>query len=411
MGKIVLYLTIACAFLVASVAHSDTTVARQAFEEGTSLFEAEKYEEAAAAFRKSYEEHPHWKVLYNIGQCEAEARQYESAIDAFEKFLSEGGDQIDAKQQKKVKDELVRLKGKQAYQEGTALFKEEQFLEAAAAFRRAYDINPHWKILYNIAQCDAAAGHYGKALEGFERYLALGADNIDMVRQREIEEEVDRLQRLVGYVNLTAPAGAVIYVDGEQRGTAPLPGKLMIVASVTHELKVVLNDEILTNRKIQVNGRQSISLAVQEKTESNPKDRQPEKAQRATNTEVAQSSKPPRQTQWRKRLMPTSIALMATGGASIAASLVVGAVGLKRQKDLEDSCSAEGCDSKDFEKNRSIDSLAKAGNVLLISGAALAIGGGVMFWVVKRRLPKERLTAVTPVVGLNFGGVLVTGRF
>ena len=54
----------------------------------------------------------------------------------------------------------------------------ERFLEAVRAFRSANEINPSWKIEFNIGQCEAALKRYGLAMEAFEKYLALGGDEV-----------------------------------------------------------------------------------------------------------------------------------------------------------------------------------------------------------------------------------------
>jgi tetratricopeptide (TPR) repeat protein len=64
------------------------------FKKGIDLFNAEKYEDAASAFRRAYELKPNWKLNYNIGQSEAAAKRLGLALQAFEAYLSQGGDDI-----------------------------------------------------------------------------------------------------------------------------------------------------------------------------------------------------------------------------------------------------------------------------------------------------------------------------
>jgi Flp pilus assembly protein TadD len=46
---------------------------------------------------------------------------------------------------------------KRAYEEGVSHFESGRFPEAADAFRKAYELKPIWKLLYNIGQSEAAA--------------------------------------------------------------------------------------------------------------------------------------------------------------------------------------------------------------------------------------------------------------
>ena len=59
---------------------------------------------------------------------------------------------------------------------------------------------------------------YGLALEAFERYLAKGGDEIQGERQKEVLEEVDRLRRMVGSMEVTAPRSCIVLIDDVERG-------------------------------------------------------------------------------------------------------------------------------------------------------------------------------------------------
>ena len=69
-----------------------------------------------------------------------------------------------------------KKKAKTAFDRGRASFEQQQYKDAADAFREAYDLMPSWKLLYNIGQAEAAGSRYGLALDSFERYLAVGGD-------------------------------------------------------------------------------------------------------------------------------------------------------------------------------------------------------------------------------------------
>jgi tetratricopeptide (TPR) repeat protein len=88
----------------------DKEAARQAFKEGVAHYEAREFEAAAKAFRKADQLSPSWRIQYNIGQCEAALKRYGPAIEAFEAYLSAGGDEIAAERQDEVLTELQRLR-------------------------------------------------------------------------------------------------------------------------------------------------------------------------------------------------------------------------------------------------------------------------------------------------------------
>ena len=99
------------AFFISSVAVAGSKErAVAAFEIGVAHFKAERYEEAAEAFRRANELHPSWKLQFNIGQCEAVLKRYGVAMEAFEIYLLEGGDDVPPTRQEQVRLELERLR-------------------------------------------------------------------------------------------------------------------------------------------------------------------------------------------------------------------------------------------------------------------------------------------------------------
>ncbi len=85
------------------------------FKTGKKLFHDEKYLDAANAFRQANEIKYSWKLLYNIGQADAAAKRYGLALEAFEGYLADGGDDVKNKRQKEVMAEIERLRGMVGY--------------------------------------------------------------------------------------------------------------------------------------------------------------------------------------------------------------------------------------------------------------------------------------------------------
>jgi len=127
------------------------------------------------------------------------------------------------------------------YQQGIALFGEGRYTEASDAFREADRIKPSWKIHYNIGQSEAAAGRYGLAIEAFERYLAEGRDEIPTDRKDYVLKELERLRMMVGRVEVRAPDGAEVIIDGVARGKAPFSAPLLV--TLGKEQEVVVTDQ------------------------------------------------------------------------------------------------------------------------------------------------------------------------
>ena len=91
-------------------AQDKSTDAATHFKKGVALFNENKKDEAVQEFNAAYEIKPSWKILYNIGQCHASLKRYGMAIESFEKYLGEGGDEVPKERQDEVLGELDRLR-------------------------------------------------------------------------------------------------------------------------------------------------------------------------------------------------------------------------------------------------------------------------------------------------------------
>ena len=84
--------------------------ARAAFSEGVDAFEAGNIEDALRAFETAYALRPSYKILFNIAQAQAELNETERAIQTFEKYLEDGGNEISEGRRLKVEEEIKRLR-------------------------------------------------------------------------------------------------------------------------------------------------------------------------------------------------------------------------------------------------------------------------------------------------------------
>ncbi|MCP4603828.1 MAG: tetratricopeptide repeat protein [Proteobacteria bacterium] len=80
------------------------------FKQGVDLYKEGEIEQAAIEFERAYEQHPSYKILYNLAQAEAELKQYSRALDAYSRYLSEGAQEVPEERQEEVKTEIDRLK-------------------------------------------------------------------------------------------------------------------------------------------------------------------------------------------------------------------------------------------------------------------------------------------------------------
>lgn len=103
-----------CLWTSPSTARADedaTTEAAQRFQKGVELFDEGEHEAALAEFHWAYSLKPHFAVLYNIAQCYNAIGDHEKALEYFERYAEEGGDQIPKKRLGEVKASIEHLLG------------------------------------------------------------------------------------------------------------------------------------------------------------------------------------------------------------------------------------------------------------------------------------------------------------
>ena len=304
-------------------------------------------------------------------------------------------------------DEALEL-----YQQAADLFEEKRFEDAAAAFRKAYELKPSWKILFNIGQCEAAAGRYGLALDAFEEYTLEGGDDVPLERRDYVADEVRRLQPMVGSIEVVAPDGSLVLVDGYERATTPLKGPLR-VASGKHRVELRKGDEVLIDDTFKVAGGMTTKVALDVAAPVQPAEpEQPaEPVQPAEPEQPAEPDQPvePDPQDDSRPLWTGGWVMAGVGAGLLVAGGITGGLALKTGKDLE----ADYPDGVPRDKKGEIDSmdnLAITTNILLGVGAAVAATGAIML-ILDVGADEEPAVALTPVTDGQSAALVLEGRF
>lgn len=113
-SKTVLWLVVSISLFASSAFAAEDAreeeKAKQAFSKGKELFKKEAYGEASEAFREAYALKKSYKIWFNIAQSEAASNQLGLALEAFERYLAEGGDDVTYERRDYVLKELERLR-------------------------------------------------------------------------------------------------------------------------------------------------------------------------------------------------------------------------------------------------------------------------------------------------------------
>ena len=79
------------------------------------------------------------------------------------------------------------------YERGLALVQQRDYQGALREFTVAYEVSPHFAVLYNIGQCQALLGHLPEAVEALSRYLGDGRYLVPAERRRQVGDQVVEL--------------------------------------------------------------------------------------------------------------------------------------------------------------------------------------------------------------------------
>jgi hypothetical protein len=119
----------------------------------------------------------------------------------------------------------------ESFEIGLRLLGEQNWSGALGAFERAYELAPHYAVLFNIGVCLKQLQRYPEALAAFERYLAEGGDQIRPEKRTEAEQAITDLRSFLSRVRIVVNvSGAEILVDGQSRGSSPLAEPLVLGA-------------------------------------------------------------------------------------------------------------------------------------------------------------------------------------
>lgn len=91
--------------------HSEAIArARENFRQGIELTAAGRLADALVAFQTAYDLSPSYRILYNIGQISRHVGDAARSLRAFERYLAEGGAEIDAARRAEVEAEIAALR-------------------------------------------------------------------------------------------------------------------------------------------------------------------------------------------------------------------------------------------------------------------------------------------------------------
>lgn len=108
------------------------------------------------------------------------------------------------------------------FREGVEYYDKGEFEQARAAFLQAYALKKHPAVLLNLAWSCLKSGHVREAEQYFHQFLAEGKEITE--RQRaDANDGLNQVHSRLGKIEVAAPAGTDVTIDGEHVGVVPLP--------------------------------------------------------------------------------------------------------------------------------------------------------------------------------------------
>jgi hypothetical protein len=109
------------------------------------------------------------------------------------------------------------------FRRGVDLYKDNDSGGALVEFKRAYQLAPNYRVLFNLGQTYFQLQRYADALRTLQAFVAQGGAQIAADRRAAVEADVRQLENRVGQVEIrTNVDGAQLLVDDEAAGVAPL---------------------------------------------------------------------------------------------------------------------------------------------------------------------------------------------
>ena len=316
---------------------------------------------------------------------------------------------LGASAQSSAAEDIGSAKAGVRFQQAVELYREGSYEGALAEFRKAYQISPSYRVLYNIAQTQYALHDFVGAHKSLMQYVSEGRGEIPAERRIQVDEMSAKLMDRIAHVQIaTNVAGADIRVDDVSVGTSPLSGPISVNAG-TRKISAFKTASPEAIRILTVAGKESVTVELHI---DQPMVNLPRVA--------ANASLPSSTTQITKTLEPSApsrtglIVSLSTTAALAVGTGVFGYLALGAQKDLKEQVDTYPNTREKIEQARTRS--RNFGYVTDAFGAATLVSGGVALYCAlshsgaapKAKSPrKSQPFVVAPTVG----GMVLLGSF
>jgi hypothetical protein len=261
------------------------------------------------------------------------------------------------------------------YKRALDLFNDGSYDAALLEFRRAYELAPNYRVLYNIALVNVQLNDYAGAVNAFEKYLASGGTEVPPARVEEVKRELIRLTPRVATLKITTDVpGAEVSVDDLSIGKTPFAQPTRVNAG-RRRVSVAIEGKIPQTRVVEAAGGDSVEVKFE-------LDAPVEAAAPAPVQATPAPVEEPRHAPW--------FAWTLTG-AFAAGTAVTGVLALKAHSDQDATKNRLGVTESDLSAaNSKVSHLALVTDILL--GATVVTGGISLYLTLRSPSPSNPIT-------------------
>ncbi|HSN96791.1 MAG TPA: PEGA domain-containing protein [Candidatus Nanopelagicales bacterium] len=295
---------------------------------------------------------------------------------------------------------------KRRFQRGRELYEENDFQGALVEMRRAYELAPTYRLLYDIGQVYYQLQDYPNALRTFTKFLQDGRGEITQQQRDDVQREIDKLRGRVATLRITTNRlDAEISIDDVPVGKTPLADPIL-VSPGRRKITATLKGHAPAIKTVEIAGQETQDVSLDLAEPATPGEALPPQP-------PVDARQPAPMASSGQSIAPIAVAWTVTGACAIGAA-VTGGLALGASSDLASKRETLGSSRTVLDDAKSqTQTLALVSDVFLV---ATAVGAGVSIYLTATHgssaSPAPKTGSASSVrVGLGPGSVSLAGTF
>jgi hypothetical protein len=307
--------------------------------------------------------------------------------------------------------------------EGIARVKKGDFEAARLSFTEAYSVLRKPEILWNLALSEEKSGHVVEALGHFKE---LGREGAAADDREKAKKHIETLMAQTGHLEVVAPSGAKVEVDGAPAGVTPLAEAVDVVPGKHH----VVAGAKSTDAEVRAGEVEHVSFTVVESGGTpappptvTPPVSPPSSPSREPATGPQPVAHEPSHGDESSAPMARTVTVISLGTLAVAGGVLGVVLGASSQSSANTAASLRGSDPTactGIQPANFCGQLKNAVNaensdhtlsVVFYGAGAVLAAGAVVTWLVWPTQPRSASARVVPILAPSGAGLGIVGSF